>query len=127
MADTDRNKALIECHKCSSSFLSIVRSHPLKIPASVLEKIRAGSCLKLFLIDCSSTTGESPCYSFCRRLSAPQDQSGHEGVKRNLHVFDTRDRTRVVQAHSQAPFRLCYLVQECSFILNKEGISIKFK
>ena len=41
------------CHKCSSSFLSIVKSHPLKIPASVLEKVRAGSCLKLFLIDCN--------------------------------------------------------------------------
>ena len=53
VADTDRNKALTDCHKCSSSFLSIVKSHPLKIPASVLEKVRAGSCLKLFLIDCS--------------------------------------------------------------------------
>ena len=52
VADTDKNKALIDCHKRSSSFLSIVKSHPLKIPASVLEKVRAGSCLKLFLIDC---------------------------------------------------------------------------
>ena len=47
VADTDKNKALID-----SSFLSIVKSHPLKIPASVLEKVRSGSCLKLFLIDC---------------------------------------------------------------------------
>ena len=39
-------------HICSS-FLSIVKSHPLKIPASVLEKVRAGRCLKLFLIDCN--------------------------------------------------------------------------
>ena len=38
VAATDKNKALIDCHKCSSSFLSIVKSHPLKIPASVLEK-----------------------------------------------------------------------------------------
>ena len=53
VADTDKNKALIDCHKCSSSFLCIVKSHPLKIPASVLEKVRAGSCLKLFLIDCT--------------------------------------------------------------------------
>ena len=53
VADTDKNKALIDCHKCSSSFLSIVKSHLLKIPASVLEKVRAGSSLKLFLIDCS--------------------------------------------------------------------------
>ena len=52
MADTDKNKALIDCYKCSSSFLSIVKSHPLKIPDSVLEKVRSGSCLKLFLIDC---------------------------------------------------------------------------
>ena len=52
VADTDKNKALIDCHKCSSSFLSIVKSQPLKIAASVLEKVRSGSCLKLFLIDC---------------------------------------------------------------------------
>ena len=54
VADTDKNKALIDCHKCSSSFLSIVKSHPLKIHASVLEKVRSGSCLKLFLRDCSA-------------------------------------------------------------------------
>ena len=53
VADTDKNKALTDFHKCSSSFLSIVKSHPLKIPASVLEKVRSGSCLKLFLIDYS--------------------------------------------------------------------------
>ena len=52
VAETEKNKALTDCHKCSSSFLSIVKSHPLKIPASVLEKVKAGSCLKLFLIDC---------------------------------------------------------------------------
>ena len=28
---------------------------PLKIPACVLEKVRAGSCFKLFLIDCSDS------------------------------------------------------------------------
>ena len=53
VADTDKNKALIDCQKCSSSFLSIVKSQPLKIPANVLEKVRSGSCLKLFLIDCT--------------------------------------------------------------------------
>ena len=52
VADTDKNKALTDCYKCSSSFLSLVKSHPLKIPASVLEKVRGGGCLKLFLIDC---------------------------------------------------------------------------
>ena len=41
--------------------------------------------------------GEIPRYSFYRRLSVPQDQSGHEGVKKNLHPSDTRDRTRAVQ------------------------------
>ena len=62
VADTDKNKALTDCHKCSSSFLSIVKSHPLKIPASVLEKVRAGSCLKLFLIDCSCRTEREKFY-----------------------------------------------------------------
>ena len=42
-----------------------------------------------------------PRYSFYRRLSGPQDQSGHEGVKKNLHPTDTRDRTRAVQLVAQ--------------------------
>ena len=36
-------------------------------------------------------------YSFDRRLSGPQNQSGHEDVKKNLHPSDTRDRTRAIQ------------------------------
>ena len=40
---------------------------------------------------------ESPRYSFYMRLSGPQDQSGHEAVKKNLHPSDTRHRTRAVQ------------------------------
>ena len=63
VADTDKNKALIDCHKCSSSFLSIVKSHPLKIPGCVLEKVRAGSCLNLFLIDCNLGASVSPMFS----------------------------------------------------------------
>ena len=35
-------------------------------------------------------------YSFYRRLYGPQDQSGHEGLKKNLHSCVTRDRTRAV-------------------------------
>ena len=81
VADTDKNKAPIDCLKCSFSFLSIVKSHPLKIPASVLEKVRSGSCLKLFLIDCnlkarnessaygSVVTSESTTVSAVRSLS----------------------------------------------------------
>ena len=33
-----------------------------------------------------------------RRLSGPQGQSGHEGVKKNLHPSDTRDRNRAIQS-----------------------------
>ena len=40
--------------------------------------------------------GKAPRYSFYRRLSGPQDQSGHEDVKKNLHLSDARDQTRVV-------------------------------
>ena len=40
---------------------------------------------------------ESLWYSFYRRMRGPQDQSGHEGVKKNVHPFDTWDRTRAVQ------------------------------
>ena len=29
-------------------------------------------------------------YSFCRRLSGPQDWSGHEEMKKNPHLSDTR-------------------------------------
>ena len=42
--------------------------------------------------------GEGHLYSFYRRLSGPHDQLGHEGVKKNLHPSDTRDRTWAVQA-----------------------------
>ena len=41
--------------------------------------------------------GEIPRYSFYSRLSGPQGQSGHEGVKKNLHPSNTRDRTRAFQ------------------------------
>ena len=51
----------------------------------------------LVLRSATLTPGEIPRYSFYRRLSEPQDQSGHEGVKKNLHPSDTRDRTRAVQ------------------------------
>ena len=32
---------------------------------------------------------ETSQYSFYMRLSGPQDQPGHEGVKKNLHLSDT--------------------------------------
>ena len=38
-----------------------------------------------------------PRYSFYRRLSGPLGQFEHEGMKKNLHSSDTRDRTRAVQ------------------------------
>ena len=44
-----------------------------------------------------------------RRLNGPQDQSGHEGLKKNLEPSDTQNRTRAVQACSQAPCHLSYL------------------
>ena len=37
-----------------------------------------------------------PRYSYYSRLSGPQEQSGYEGVKKNLHHSDTRDRIRAV-------------------------------
>ena len=43
------------------------------------------------------TPKQSPRYSFYRRLSGPQDQSGHKGAKKNLHPSNTRDWTRAVQ------------------------------
>ena len=35
--------------------------------------------------------------SFYRKLSGPQDQSGHKGVKENLHTSDSWDLTQAVQ------------------------------
>ena len=63
--------------------------------------------------------GEIPRYSFYRKLSGPQGQSEHEGVKKNLHPSDTRDRTRAVQAHSQAPCRLSHLAHHKNVIQNQ--------
>ena len=42
-----------------------------------------------------------------RRLSGPQDQS--EGVKKNLHPSDTRDRTRAVQPEAKRLAALPYI------------------
>ena len=52
-----------------------------------------------WLVLCSAafTPGENTPYSFYRRLSGPQDQSGHVGVKKNLHPSNTQDRTQAVQ------------------------------
>ena len=43
--------------------------------------------------------GKSPLsrYSFYRKLWGLQDQSGHEGAKKNLHPSDTRNGTRTTQ------------------------------
>ena len=50
----------------------------------------------LVLHSAAFTPRESPWYSFYRRLSGPQDQSGDEGVKKSLHLFDIRDRIHAV-------------------------------
>ena len=44
---------------------------------------------QLVLRSAAFTPEESPRYSFYRRLSGPQDQSGHERAKKNLHPSDT--------------------------------------
>ena len=41
--------------------------------------------------------GKAPVLIFYRRLSGPQDQSGHEGAKKNLHPSDTRAVQPVAQ------------------------------
>ena len=52
-----------------------------------------------WLVLCSATftPREIPRYLFYRRLSGPQGQSGHEGVKKNLQPSNTRDRTQAIQ------------------------------
>ena len=75
--------------------------------------------------------GENTRYSFYRRLSEPQDQSGHEGMEKNVHPYVTRGRTR---ARSQAPCHLSYTIQikcltwQCKFdtdlvLCNLESLS----
>ena len=36
-------------------------------------------------------------YSLYRRVSGPQDQSGHEGMEKNLHPSVIQDRIRAIQ------------------------------
>ena len=55
----------------------------------------------LVLRSAAFTPEESPRYSFYRWLSGLQDQSGHEGAKKNLHPSHTRDRTRAVHPVAQ--------------------------
>ena len=51
----------------------------------------------LLAMKAAFSPGEILPYSFYRRLSGSQGQSGHEGMRKNLHPSDTRDRTRAVQ------------------------------
>ena len=51
----------------------------------------------LVLRSAAFTTREIPRFSIYRRLGEPQDQSGHEGVKKNLHPSDTRAVQPVAQ------------------------------
>ena len=63
-------------------------AHTYVYTATALGKSRMGS----------PTLGRLyPRYSFYCRLSGPQEQSGYEGVKKNLHSSDTWDRTRAVE------------------------------
>ena len=55
----------------------------------------------LVLRSAAFTLRESARYSFYRRLSEPQDQSGHEGAKKMSTPSDTRDRTWAVQPVAQ--------------------------
>ena len=60
----------------------------------------------------------APVLPFCRRMNAPHDQSGHEGMKKNLYLSDTRDRTLAIQARTQAP-EICYKNDKFAFEGNK--------
>ena len=51
----------------------------------------------LVLCSVTFTPRESPRYSFYRRLSGPQDQSGRDGVKKNINPSDTQDRTWAIE------------------------------
>ena len=51
----------------------------------------------------------NPPYSFYRRLSGPQDQSGHERAKKNLHPLRHPGLNQGRPARSPAPCRLSYL------------------
>ena len=47
-------------------------------------------------------------YSFYRRLSGPEDQPGHEGVKK---ISTPPDSNPVRPARNHAPYHLSYLAQ----------------
>ena len=47
-------------------------------------------------LSCLYPRGKHPLLIYIR-LSGPQDQSGHKGVKKNLHLYDTWDPTQAVQ------------------------------
>ena len=83
---------------------------------------------RLVLCSAAFTPRESPWYSFYRRLSGPQDQSGHEGVKKNLHPSNTRDPTWVIQPIAQhlattITIPLPLLINRAS-IVHREGFHI---
>ena len=78
-------------------------SHFLNISFLTRTLVQGSSLSGTTIVVCSAafTPEKSPRYSFYRRLSGPQDQSGHEGAKKNSTPSYTRDRTRAVQPIAQ--------------------------
>ena len=62
--------------------------------------------------------GKAPVLIF-RKLRGSQDQSEHEGMKKNSHSSDTPDRTRAVQARSHTPCRLSYITHIMKSIVKR--------
>ena len=70
-----------------------------------------------------------PWFSFYRKLNGPQDQSGHDGVKKNLHPFRHQGSNLGHLARSQAPCRLSYLVHQLTntVIIYRDTVLIALK
>ena len=66
-------------------------------------RVHIFTAMALVLRSAAFTPGEIPRYSFYRKLSEPQDQSGHKGVKKNLYLSATQGQT---WAHSQGSLLL---------------------
>ena len=87
----------------------------------------------LVLHSAAFTPGEIPRYSFYRRLSGPQGQSGHEGVKKNLHPLRHPASNPGRPARSEAPCRLrhlahlinLYRVRNC-YYQHLYGVSVRY-
>ena len=88
-------------------------SSPLRNRRACYRLVHNGG--RWLVLQSDSLPRESPRYSFYRWLSGSLDQSGHEGVKKNLHLLRHPGSNARCPSPRQAPCLLNYLAHNFTY------------